>query len=87
MGCRLCAVLGWSHGRGPIPCFFCGYDLSGVPVSGNCPECGRRIVDVRDVLDPQAIARRRGRWILMCVIPALPVVLFILLALAAMYLD
>lgn len=31
--------------RRPLPCVRCGYDLEGLPALGQCPECGRSVVD------------------------------------------
>lgn len=43
--------------RRPLPCVQCGYDLEGLAALGQCPECGRSIVDslaARLDLDPRA---------------------------------
>jgi hypothetical protein len=45
------------------PCFFCGYDRSGVALSEPCPECGKPFVDTRQLTDHHAAANRRARWI------------------------
>lgn len=42
---------------GSLPCIDCGYELQGLTVKGNCPECGRPVrVTLMWVVDPQAEA-------------------------------
>ncbi|MEX2218494.1 MAG: hypothetical protein WD749_06995 [Phycisphaerales bacterium] len=52
----------------PIRCWSCGYDVSGRRLGEPCPECGRQIVYEREVLDHQAAAWRRSRFLSVCVV-------------------
>jgi hypothetical protein len=49
--------------RRNLACIGCGYDLEGLPARGNCPECGRAIVESlaeRLDLETEAQAGARG---------------------------
>lgn len=56
--------------RRPLPCAKCGYDLEGLSVPGNCPECGHAILATLEsavdpavaVLAPPASPERRLAW-------------------------
>lgn len=46
------------HSDTPIPCAACGYDLRGVKIGDNCPECGATVSQypIRDEAAGKAVA-------------------------------
>lgn len=63
-------------------CWSCGYELSGMPREGKCPECGspfklpEHTHDEREMLDGRAVSGRAWRWV-----PLIVIMLFVLLVL------
>ena len=55
--------MGEAIGRPPEPCWNCGYDRSGLGRDRACPECGKNPPISDDMIDWQAVGRRRGRLI------------------------
>lgn len=49
----------------PLKCARCGYDLTGLPILGRCPECGDpyNLGTGMGALDVRMDAIRRGEWL------------------------
>lgn len=71
--------------RRPLPCAKCGYDIEGLSIPGQCPECGHPILDsIEAAIDPAASAlappgspERRTAWALQLACAGLVLVLAI----------